>query len=108
MVPMTRLLNKNSPEWWMIALGLIGSMAAGAVTPVFSIFFGKILGVFANPPNKVFHLVHPWAGLFLALACVTGIANLLKVCAYIYMICTAHVISLIRCSTCDFTEQMLI
>ena len=79
-VSLRQILKKNAPEWWMIALGLIGSMVAGAVSPLFSIFFGKILGVFANPPDKIFPLVHPWAGLFLALACVTGIANLSKVC----------------------------
>ena len=78
-VPLTRLLKKNAPEWWMIALGLVGSMVSGAISPLFSIFFGRILGVFANPPDKVFPLVHPWAGLFLALAFVTALANLLKV-----------------------------
>eukprot|EP00731_Ephydatia_muelleri_P002268 Em0001g2268a len=80
--PLTALLKKNAPEWWMIGLGLIGSMVAGAVTPLFSIFFGRILGVFSNPPEKVFPLVHPWAGLFLALATVTASATFLKVVCF--------------------------
>ncbi|KAL5517017.1 hypothetical protein EMCRGX_G002482 [Ephydatia muelleri] len=77
-VPLSVLLKKNAPEWWMIGLGLVGSLVAGSITPVFTIFFGKILSIFANPPDKVFHLVHPWAGVFLALAVVTGISNLSK------------------------------
>ena len=81
--PLTALLKKNAPEWWMIGLGLIGSTITGAVTPLFAIFFGKILGVFANPPEKVFPLVHPWAGLFLAFATVTALATFLKVYIYI-------------------------
>ena len=84
-VSLARILKKNAPEWWMIALGLIGSMVSGAISPLFSIFFGKILGVFANPPDKVFPLVHPWAGLFLALAFITAIANLSKVCLCLYV-----------------------
>ena len=84
--PLTALLKKNAPEWWMIGLGLIGSTITGAVTPLFAIFFGKILGVFANPPEKVFPLVHPWAGLFLALATVTALATFMKVMCML-MIC---------------------
>ena len=81
--PLTALLKMickmNAPEWWMIGLGLIGSMVAGAIIPLFSIFFGRIVSVFANPPEKVFPLVHPWAGLFLALATVTALATFMKV-----------------------------
>ena len=85
--PLTALLKKNAPEWWMIGLGLIGSMVAGAVIPLFSIFFGRILGVFSNPPEKVFPLVHQWAGLCLVLATVTALATFLKVymCTGTYM-----------------------
>ena len=82
-IPLTKLLKKNAPEWWMIALGLIGCMISGAVTPLFSLFFGRILSVFANPPDKVFPLVHPWAGLFIALAIVSAVAAYLKVCIFI-------------------------
>ena len=78
-VPLLQILKKNSPEWWMIALGLVGCMGAGAVMPAISIFFGKLLAVFANPPEMVLSRVHPWAGLFLVLAFVTGTANFLKV-----------------------------
>eukprot|EP00731_Ephydatia_muelleri_P002337 Em0001g2337a len=81
-VPLTRIMLKNSPEWWMIALGLIGSMVSGAISPLFSIFFGKILDVFSNPPEKVFPMVHQWAGLFIALAFVTAISNLSKVVCF--------------------------
>ena len=79
-VPLSRIIRKNAPEWWIIALGLLGSMVSGAISTLFSIFLGKTLGVFSNPPDKVLPLVHPWAGLFLALACVTAISNLSKVC----------------------------
>ena len=124
--PLTALLKKNAPEWWMIGLGLIGSMVAGAVTPLFSIFFGRILGVFSNPPEKVFPLVHPWAGLFLALATVTASATFLKVyvhwCLYAVscvhecmralnlcilfrwciLICVCHMSHVSRSLACDF------
>ena len=78
-VPLLQILKKNSPEWWMIALGLVGCMGAGAVMPAISIVFGKLLAVFANPPELVLSIVDPWAGLFLVLAFVTGTANFLKV-----------------------------
>lgn len=36
----------NSPEWPFILLGSVFSVAFGAMTPLFGIFFGEVMEVF--------------------------------------------------------------
>ena len=40
-----RLWKKNSPEWPFIFVGILASIAMGAVMPIFAVLFGDILGV---------------------------------------------------------------
>lgn len=39
------IMKYNSPEWWFILIGSLCCMINGASMPLYSIFFGKIVGV---------------------------------------------------------------
>ena len=72
-------MKANAPEWWLIGLGLIGSLFLGAMNPLFAVFFGEIIEVFARPASEVLDGLHLWAGLFLALGFAAGAGTFLKV-----------------------------
>lgn len=72
-------MKANSKEWWIIALGLLGSIVLGVVYPVFAIIFGQILDIFARPPSEILSGLHPWAGLFLVMGAVVSTGAFLKV-----------------------------
>ena len=74
-----RVLKANANEWWIIGVGLLGSFFLGAIFPAFAIFFGEVLDVFTRPANEILDGLHFWAGLFLILAIISGIAVFLKV-----------------------------
>lgn len=42
---MGRIMRLNAPEWYLIALGLIGSIVNGGLMPAFAVIFAEILGV---------------------------------------------------------------
>ena len=44
---MIRVYSLNRPEWHFIVIGCLGSLAAGALQPAWSIVFSKVIGVFA-------------------------------------------------------------
>ena len=44
-IQISRLLKRNSPEWFYISIGAISSFLMGATMPIFSILFGDVLGV---------------------------------------------------------------
>ena len=79
---MLRVLKANANEWWLIGLGLLGSLILGSVFPAFAIFFGEVLQVFTRPTNEILNALHPWAALFLVLGTVSGIAVFLKVTSH--------------------------
>lgn len=79
-VSLFRVLALNAKEWWMIGLGLLGSIVTGSIYPLFAIVFGYILEVFTLPADEIFNEIHLWAGLFLVLGLVSGVAIFLKVC----------------------------
>lgn len=74
-----RLILKDKALVCVILLGVLGAAIQGAIFPAFAIFFGQVLRVFTNPFDQVIGLTHPWAGAFLALATVSGLANFVKV-----------------------------
>ena len=74
-----RILAKNAPEWWIIALGLIAAAFSGFIFPSFAIIFGEVLQVLVLPPGMVLDRIHLWGGIFIALAVVSGLSNLFKV-----------------------------
>ena len=76
-----RLLRVNSPEWWLIAVGVLAAIVNGSVFPIYSILFGEVLKVFQNArTDQVLDDITIWAGLFLGLAFGSAIAIFFKVC----------------------------
>jgi len=48
---MMRILKRNSPEWFYIALGVLASAGMGGVMPLFGIVFGDMLGALSKEPD---------------------------------------------------------
>ena len=78
-VSFLKVLRLSSREWWLLLLGVLGSVVDGAVYPVFAIIFGEALEVFSLPASQVIPNIHKWAGLFLVLGVVSGISVFIKV-----------------------------
>ena len=47
-MPVWRIWKINAPEWYLIVVGVICSLANGAIQPLFAIFFAEILNVSEN------------------------------------------------------------
>ena len=86
-VKLTRVLALNAKEWWIILLGLLGSVITGSIFPLFAVIFGNILDVFTLPPEEIFDEIHFWAAMFIVLGFVSGVAVFLKVCPFFVCIC---------------------
>ena len=86
-VPLGRILRLNSKEWWLLVLGVLGSIVSGCVFPLYAILFGELLMVFLMPVESVLSpslLLLPY---FLALGFGSGVGVFLKVhliCTYIH------------------------
>ena len=78
-VSFLKVLRLSSREWWLLLLGVLGSVVDGAVYPVFAIIFGEALEVFSLPASQVVPNIHKWAELFLVLGVVSGISVFIKV-----------------------------
>lgn len=78
-VSFLKVLRLSSREWWLILMGVLGSVVDGAVYPVFAIIFGEALEVFSLPANQVVPNINKWAGLFLVLGVVSGTSVFIKV-----------------------------
>ena len=77
-VSFLNIIKLNAKEWWLILLGVIGSAINGSINPLFAVLFGEILEVFVDP-RTVLTQIHPWAGGFLVIGVVSGIAIFTKV-----------------------------
>eukprot|EP00731_Ephydatia_muelleri_P029636 Em0021g159a len=77
-VSFLKVLRLSSREWWLLLLGVLGSVVDGAVYPVFAIIFGEALEVFSLPASQVVPNIHKWAELFLVLGVVSGISVFIK------------------------------
>ena len=87
-VSLLRLISLNAKEWWLIILGVLGSVVNGSIFPLFAIIFGEILAVFSRPTGaEILDGIGLWAGLYLVLGSVSGIAIFLKVRALLHF-CT--------------------
>ncbi|XP_075244761.1 ATP-dependent translocase ABCB1-like isoform X2 [Convolutriloba macropyga] len=65
------LLKLNSPEWyWIILASIAATMVSGAF-PVFSIFFGEMIGVLSNEATMLHDSIF-WSCMFLVLGGVIG------------------------------------
>lgn len=75
-----RVLRVNSFCWFIIfMLGVVGALVQGIVFPTFAYFFGQVLRVFTLPFNQVLGAIHMWAGMFLVLGFISGVATFAKV-----------------------------
>lgn len=77
-VSFLRVIRLNAKEWWLILLGVLGSAVNGSINPLFAVLFREILVVFVDP-TTVLERIHPWAGGFLVMGVVSGIAIFAKV-----------------------------
>ena len=86
-----RLLRVNSPEWWLIAVGVLAAIVNGSILPISAILLGEVLKVFqSSRTNQVLDDISMWAGLFLGLACCSLVAIFFKVCC-------SHTVSMYYC-----------
>ncbi|KJE88541.1 multidrug resistance protein 1a [Capsaspora owczarzaki ATCC 30864] len=77
-VPLSRILKLNRPELGLLILGMIGAAVNGVVMPVFAILFSEILDVFSKTGDDLLEGARFWAGMFVVLAVVTGVANYMQ------------------------------
>lgn len=77
-----RVWKMNSPEAFLILVGLLSAALQGAIYPMFAYFFGQVLRVFTLPFDQVVGAIHVWAGTFLILGAISGISTFFKVRIY--------------------------
>lgn len=75
-VPMTRVMSMNREHAWAVALGLMGSLLSGAVYPVYSWVFGKMLNILGTNASDIPRL-HEQTRLYAPLFLVIAAASLL-------------------------------
>ncbi|XP_060590153.1 ATP-dependent translocase ABCB1-like isoform X2 [Ruditapes philippinarum] len=74
-----RVLKMNASEWWIIALGCVGSIINGGLMPAFAVIFAEILGVFAiQDLDEQTRKVNLYVLLFVALAGVSLVSYFLQ------------------------------
>lgn len=78
--PIARVLKLQKPESLYLILASIGAIINGAITPLFSLVFSTLLSIFSkvDKPLELRHDANFWAGMFLAIAIVSFVANLLQ------------------------------
>ncbi|ORZ35134.1 P-loop containing nucleoside triphosphate hydrolase protein [Catenaria anguillulae PL171] len=78
-VDMLRLFKMQAPEAFIIFCGIIAAALNGAHMPLFSIFFSKILNVFANPDkDQMQRDANFWSLMFVLLAVAMLFINLFQ------------------------------
>ena len=99
-VSLLRVMKANAKEWWLILLGLLGSLILGCIYPAFAIFFGEVFEVFTRPADEILDGLHLWAGLFIVLGVVSGAGVFFKVCFYkgvFYYYCHCIIVCMFWC-----------
>ncbi|KAJ3409717.1 ATP-binding cassette, sub-B (MDR TAP), member 4 [Chytridiales sp. JEL 0842] len=78
--PWARLLKLNAPEYWMFAVGGLGSTGTGVLFPLFSLIFSSIITVFGIPDvDKRTKEINFWALMFFLLALGSLVANFISI-----------------------------
>ncbi|XP_060595692.1 ATP-dependent translocase ABCB1-like [Ruditapes philippinarum] len=75
---MGRILRLNASEWYLIALGLVGSIINGGLMPAFAVIFAEILGVFSKPPDEQEKDINMYSLMFLGLGVLSLITYFLQ------------------------------
>ncbi|CAG9460904.1 unnamed protein product [Pedinophyceae sp. YPF-701] len=71
----TRVMKLNAPEWKYISVGLIASLIAGPIQPLFAFVMSEIIDVFYRPdPDEVRRGGRQWA-LYMALLGVAALVS---------------------------------
>ena len=69
----------NKSEWYLMVIGFVFSVFAGAGYPVQSVFMAKCISALSLPPSQYGELRHDinfWAGMYLMLAFVILLSNI--------------------------------
>ncbi|XP_053373066.1 ATP-dependent translocase ABCB1-like isoform X2 [Mercenaria mercenaria] len=75
---MGRILQLNASEWYLIALGLFGSIVNGGLMPAFAVIFAEILGVFSKPREEQEKDINLYCILFVSLGGISFITYFLQ------------------------------
>ncbi|GBB93060.1 hypothetical protein RclHR1_02100009 [Rhizophagus clarus] len=78
--PIARVFKLQRPEALYLVLASFGAIINGAIMPLYSLVFSTLLSVFTevDNPQKLRHDADFWAGMFLVIAIVSFLANLLQ------------------------------
>ena len=76
---MLRLMKSSAPEWWIIVLGVIGTIIFGSVYPVLSILYGEVLRVFSGSTAEILNSLHLFGSLFIVMGILVGFASFIQV-----------------------------
>ncbi|XP_055660064.1 ATP-binding cassette sub-family B member 5 isoform X3 [Falco peregrinus] len=78
-VPYSRILALNKPEWLYVLLGVIAAAVSGGVHPAFAVIFGKIIGAFQETdPEKRSKNTLVLSLMFLLLGVITLAAYIIQ------------------------------
>ncbi|KAK4518231.1 uncharacterized protein ATC70_001583 [Mucor velutinosus] len=72
--PVRKVLQQMRPEWKLIALGILGAAIAGAVFPVYSFVFSKVIAVISLPGEDINPGPMQGASLYAFIFLILGIA----------------------------------
>ena len=72
-------MKSSAPEWWIIVLGVIGTIMYGSVYPVLSILYGEVLRVFSGSTTEILNSLHLFGSLFIVMGILVGFATLIQV-----------------------------
>ncbi|KAK9687675.1 hypothetical protein K7432_014694 [Basidiobolus ranarum] len=70
-----RVFKLSKPELPYMLVGFIGAIVTGAISPIFSILFSKIMAAMALQGDALIKELNFWASMFLVVAIVAFIAN---------------------------------
>ncbi|XP_063712933.1 ATP-dependent translocase ABCB1-like isoform X3 [Symsagittifera roscoffensis] len=66
------ILKLNAPEWYLLLIACLFAVPAAGGIPVYGIFFGEIIEVFALPVDEIQEESNFWALMFCVLGMVVG------------------------------------
>ncbi|KAK7047498.1 tRNA N6-adenosine threonylcarbamoyltransferase, partial [Halocaridina rubra] len=97
-VPISRILRLNSPEWPLIVLGVIAAAIQGTSMPIYAILFGEVFGTLAlADPNEARDEINFYSLMFLIMGIVAAISMFLQ--AYMFSLSGEKLTSRIRKET---------
>ncbi|GAM28104.1 hypothetical protein SAMD00019534_112800 [Acytostelium subglobosum LB1] len=75
-VPFSRVLKQSSDDMWLFLFGFLSAVGTGAIYPVFSIVFARMLTILQNPdPNYITTQADFFSIMFTVLAIGSAVSN---------------------------------